>query len=58
LKPRYLQVFFGMSEEPPIDDRSRGRGLKIPWDLEKWKTSVFEYFTRRPNLEKSLEAIL
>jgi len=58
MKPRYLQVSFGMSEGLPIADRSRGGGLKMPWDLEKWKTSVFECSTRRPNLERSLEATL
>jgi len=39
-------------------ERSRGGGLKALCDLEKWKTSVFEYSARRPNLERRLEVTL
>jgi len=39
-------------------ERSRGGGLKALCNLEKWKTSVFEYSARRPNLERRLEVTL
>jgi len=32
---KYLQVSFGMRERLPIDDKSRGGGLKAPCNLEK-----------------------
>jgi len=47
-----------MREGLPIGDKLREKGLKALWDLEKWKTSVFECSTKRPNLERSLEATL
>ena len=34
INPKYLQVSFGMREEPPIGDKLRGGGLKILYDLE------------------------
>ena len=32
---------------PPRADKSRGGGLNAPWDLEKWKMSVFPCSTTR-----------
>ena len=50
----FLEVRVG----PPKGDRLREGGLKGPYNLEKWNTSVFEYSTTSPNLSKRLVIIL
>ena len=58
MKPRYFQVSLGCKVGPPIGNRSRGRRLKIPYDLLKWKISVFTCLMMRPKLSRSLESTL
>jgi len=58
MNPRYLQESLGRSIGPPIGVRSRGGGLKGPWDLSKWKISVFECSIMRPKLFNRLERML
>ena len=41
MKPQYCKIVFRDNTGPLIKERSREGELKIPWDLEKWKTSVF-----------------
>ena len=43
---------------PPIKERSSGGGLNDLYDLEKWKTSILEYLTIRPNFERRFEITL
>jgi len=40
-------MFLGQKIRPPKAERSSGDGLKLPVILEKWKTSVFPYSSRR-----------
>ena len=58
MKPRYLQIFLGYKIGLLIGERFREGGLKALYNLEKWKTSVFECSARRPNLERRLEVTL
>jgi len=58
MKPKYFQVSLGRKIGPPIGERSKGGGLKEPWDLLKWKTSVFECSMTRPKLSSNLERTL
>ena len=58
IKLRYFQKFLGVRIGPPKEDRLGGGGLSGPCDLEKWKTSVFDYFTMRLNLSKRLDITL
>ena len=57
IKPKYLHVSLGSRTEPPMEDKSRGGGLNAPWDLEKWKMSVFPYSTTKPHF-KSKDKIM
>jgi len=54
MNPRYFHVFFWTRMGPPMEERSRGGEEKRLCDLLKWKTSVFECLTIRPNLSRSL----
>ena len=58
MKPKYFRKSLGHKIEPPRSDRSRGGGLKVPWFLLKWKTSVLECSIMSPKLSKSLERML
>ena len=58
MKSKYFQIFLRYKIDLPMGERSKGEGLKAPYDLEKWKTSVFEYLVRRPNLGRRLEVTL
>ena len=58
MKPRYSHVSLGFNKGPPSTERLRGGGLKVPQDLEKWKTSVFPCSKMRPNFFKNKETIL
>ena len=41
-----------------MEDKLSGGGLNILWNLEKWKMSVFPYFTISVYFEKRDEMIL
>jgi len=58
MNPKYFHVSFGYKIGLPQGERLREEGLKASCDLEKLKTSVFEYLTKRPNLERRLKATL
>jgi len=58
MNPKYFQIFLGCKVRPPKEERSRGGGLNILRDLEKWNISVLECSMMRPNFERRLEAIL
>jgi len=58
MKPKYLHNSLGLRIGPPRGERSRGGGLKGPWDLLKWNISVLECLIMRPKLFKSLERML
>ena len=47
---KILLYIFGSRMRPPKTDKLREGGLNTPWDLEKWKMSVFPCFTTRPHL--------
>ena len=49
INPRYHQVSLGWRIGPLTWLRSNGGGSKIPYDLEKWKISVFPCLTMSPN---------
>ena len=54
MNPRYFHELLGHKMDPPSGERSRGGGLKVPWDLLKWKISVLECSTTRPNFSSKL----
>jgi len=58
INPKYFQVFLGCRIGSPRVERSRGGGLKTPFDLEKWNIFIFVYSTMSPNLFRRIEAIL
>jgi len=58
MKPKYLHDSLGLRNGSPRGERSRGGGLKGPWDLLKWNISVLECSIMRPKLSKSLERML
>ena len=58
MNSKYLQEFLGYKIGPPMGERSKERELNTPYNLEKWKTSVFKCLTKRPNLERRLDVIL
>ena len=58
MKPKYFHKFLGHKIGLPRSDKSRGGGLKAPWFLLKWKTSVLEYLIMSPKLSKRLERML
>jgi len=58
MNSKYLHESLGQSIEPPRGERSRGEGLKGPWDLVKWKISVLECSTIRLKLSRRFERIL
>ena len=58
IKPKYLNKFLGRKIGPPRSDKSRGEGLKAPWFLLKWKTSVLGCLITSPKLSKRLERML
>jgi len=35
INPRYFHKLLGQRIGPPIDERLRGGGLNVPWDLLK-----------------------
>jgi len=58
MKPRYFQVSLGLRILPSSEERSSGEGLKVPWNLLKWKISVLECSTTRPNFSRRLVRML
>ena len=58
MKPKYLNKFLGCKIGPLRSDKLRGGGLKAPWFLLKWKTSVLECLITSPKLSKRLERML
>jgi len=57
-KPRYCQMFFCLCIMPPKVLKSKGEGLKILDNLEKWKTSDLLCLIIRLNHLKKEEIIL
>jgi len=58
IKPKYFQESLGRKIGPLKSDKSRRGGLKVPWFLLKWKTSVLECSIMSPKLSKRLERML
>jgi len=58
MKLKYFQVSLGCKIGPPIGERSNRGGLKTPYNLLKWKFSVFACSIMRPKLSRSFESIL
>jgi len=48
INPRYCYIFLGQRIRPPNNIRSKEKGLKILYDLEKWNTPVFPCSTISP----------
>jgi len=58
MKPKYFHEFLGERIDSSSIERSRGSGLNRPCTLEKWKISVFESSTTRPNFFKKIDMTL
>ena len=58
MNPRYFPESLEWRMGPLVWLRLRGGRLKILYNLEKWKISVFPYSITRPNCSKSEKIIL
>jgi len=58
MKPKYYQVVLGHNTNPPKGVRLREEGLKLPYNLEKWNTSIFPCSIISPNFIRKLEITL